>query len=43
MAKLTASLEGLDGVAEQDRPFLEERATRLSKDYDRLASSFPSA
>jgi thiamine kinase-like enzyme len=41
MAKLTASLDGLDGITEEDRVFLEERAARLSKDYDRLDFVLP--
>ncbi|MDQ0811193.1 aminoglycoside phosphotransferase (APT) family kinase protein [Streptomyces sp. B3I7] len=41
LAKLTASLEGLDGVAGEDREFLEQRAARLAKDYDRLDFVLP--
>jgi thiamine kinase-like enzyme len=41
LAKLTASLEGLDGISAEDRTFLEERATRLAKDYDRLDFVLP--
>ncbi|OIJ69197.1 aminoglycoside phosphotransferase family protein [Streptomyces mangrovisoli] len=41
LAKLAASLDGLDGVSEADRMFLEERAARLGKDYDRLDFVLP--
>ncbi|MGW9502848.1 aminoglycoside phosphotransferase family protein [Streptomyces albidoflavus] len=41
MAKLTTSLEGLDGVAGEDREFLEQRAAKLAKDYDRLDFVLP--
>ncbi|MFD8431910.1 phosphotransferase [Streptomyces coelicoflavus] len=41
LAKLTASLEGLDGVAGEDREFLEARAAGLAKDYDRLDFVLP--
>jgi aminoglycoside phosphotransferase (APT) family kinase protein len=41
LAKLTASLEGLDGVAGKDREFLEQRAAKLAKDYDRLDFVLP--
>ncbi|MFD1662533.1 phosphotransferase enzyme family protein [Streptomyces caeni] len=41
LAKLSASLEGLDGVAGEDREFLEQRAARLAKDYDRLDFVLP--
>lgn len=41
LAKLTASLEGLDGIAGEDREFLEVRAARLAKDYDRLDFVLP--
>ncbi|MFI1391592.1 phosphotransferase [Streptomyces griseoaurantiacus] len=41
LAKLTASLEGLDGVAGEDREFLEQRAAKLAKDYDRLDFVLP--
>ncbi|MDB4897081.1 MAG: aminoglycoside phosphotransferase [Firmicutes bacterium] len=40
-AKLSASLRRLDGVAEDDRAFLEERAGRLNKEYDRLDFVLP--
>ncbi|WP_308355230.1 phosphotransferase [Streptomyces sp. MUM 16J] len=36
LAKVAASLDGLDGVSEEDGAFLEERAATLAKDYDRL-------
>ncbi|AXL90960.1 aminoglycoside phosphotransferase [Streptomyces sp. CB09001] len=41
LAKLTASLEGLDGIAGEDREFLEARAAGLAKDYDRLDFGLP--
>jgi aminoglycoside phosphotransferase (APT) family kinase protein len=41
LAKLTTSLEGLDGVAGEDREFLEQRAAKLAKDYDRLDFVLP--
>ncbi|MFJ7228926.1 aminoglycoside phosphotransferase family protein [Streptomyces tendae] len=41
LAKLTASLEGLDGIAGEDREFLEARAAGLAKDYDRLDFVLP--
>lgn len=41
LAKLAASLDGLDGIPGDDRTFLEERATRLAKDYDRLDFVLP--
>jgi hypothetical protein len=41
MAKLSASLGGLDAVSEEDRSFLEERAARLAKEYDRLDFVLP--
>ncbi len=41
MAKLSASLNGLDAVSEEDRSFLEERAARLGKEYDRLDFVLP--
>ncbi|MFK0288797.1 phosphotransferase enzyme family protein [Streptomyces sp. NPDC090499] len=41
LAKVGASLEGLDGVSDEDRTFLEERAARLAKDYDRLDFVLP--
>ncbi|MEU8954521.1 aminoglycoside phosphotransferase family protein [Streptomyces sp. NPDC048518] len=40
-AKLAASLAGLDTIADQDREFLEERAARLGKEYDRLDFVLP--
>ncbi|MBU6530169.1 phosphotransferase family protein [Streptomyces sp. NPDC057245] len=41
MAKLSASLDGLDAVSEEDRSFLEERAAKLAKEYDRLDFVLP--
>ncbi|MBQ1092066.1 phosphotransferase enzyme family protein [Streptomyces sp. B93] len=41
LAKLAASLEGLDGVSGEDRTFLEERAASVAKDYDRLDFVLP--
>ncbi|MEU5702106.1 phosphotransferase family protein [Streptomyces aurantiacus] len=41
LAKLAASLEGLDGVSGEDRKFLEERAAKLAKDYGRLDFVLP--
>ncbi|MFJ5835176.1 phosphotransferase family protein [Streptomyces shenzhenensis] len=41
LAKVAASLEGLDGIPREDRTFLEERAARLAKDYDRLDFVLP--
>ncbi|MGY5015032.1 phosphotransferase family protein [Streptomyces sp. 900105755] len=41
LAKLAASLEGLDGISAEDRTFLDERAARLAKDYDRLDFVLP--
>ncbi|MEU0968471.1 aminoglycoside phosphotransferase family protein [Streptomyces sp. NPDC005917] len=41
LAKLAASLEGLDGISGEDRTFLEERAASLGKDYDRLDFVLP--
>ncbi len=41
LAKLTASLDGLTGVSDPDRAFLEERAARLAKEYDRLDFVLP--
>ncbi|MFH8365582.1 phosphotransferase family protein [Streptomyces sp. NPDC018031] len=40
-ARLGASLRRLDGVAEEDRAFLEDRATKLHKEYDRLDFVLP--
>ncbi|UIX30771.1 aminoglycoside phosphotransferase family protein [Streptomyces sp. GQFP] len=40
-AKLWASLGQMDGVTEEDRTFLEERAGKLNKDYDRLDFVLP--
>ncbi|MFE5374142.1 phosphotransferase family protein [Streptomyces mirabilis] len=40
-AKLSASLGRMDGVTEDDRTFLEERAEKLNKDYDRLDFVLP--
>ncbi|MDX3838969.1 phosphotransferase enzyme family protein [Streptomyces europaeiscabiei] len=41
LAKLTASLDGLSGVSDEDRAYLEERAARLAKEYDRLDFVLP--
>ncbi|MEW1776201.1 aminoglycoside phosphotransferase family protein [Streptomyces sp. NPDC086777] len=41
LAKLAASLDGLDGISAEDRTFLDERAARLAKDYDRLDFVLP--
>lgn len=41
LAKLARSLEGLEGVSGEDRDFLEERAARVGKDYDRLDFVLP--
>ncbi|MGW1504727.1 phosphotransferase family protein [Streptomyces mirabilis] len=41
LAKLAASLEGLDGISGEDRTFLEERAASLAKDYDRVDFVLP--
>ncbi|MFE1463956.1 phosphotransferase enzyme family protein [Streptomyces nigra] len=41
LAKLAASLEGLSGVSDLDRAFLEERAAKLAKEYDRLDFVLP--
>lgn len=41
LAKLAASLEGLDGISGEDQKFLEERAASLGKDYDRLDFVLP--
>ncbi|MFF5103161.1 phosphotransferase [Streptomyces sp. NPDC000134] len=40
-AKLAASLTALDGIADRDRQFLEERATEVGKAYDRLDFVLP--
>ncbi|MFD5628153.1 phosphotransferase family protein [Streptomyces sp. NPDC127072] len=40
-AKLSASLRQMDGVTEDDRAFLEDRAGKLNKDYDRLDFVLP--
>ncbi|MFJ5917143.1 phosphotransferase [Streptomyces ardesiacus] len=40
-AKLAASLTALDGIADRDRDFLEERATEVGKAYDRLDFVLP--
>ncbi len=40
-AKVWASLGKLDGVADEDRAFLEERAGKLNKEYDRLDFVLP--
>ncbi|MGW0820969.1 aminoglycoside phosphotransferase family protein [Streptomyces sp. NPDC002845] len=39
--KLWASLRRMDGVTEDDRTFLEERAGKLNKDYDQLDFVLP--
>ncbi|WFB85847.1 MULTISPECIES: aminoglycoside phosphotransferase family protein [Streptomyces] len=41
LAKLSSSLESLTAVSAEDRTFLEERAARLAKDYDRLDFVLP--
>ncbi|WP_406006755.1 aminoglycoside phosphotransferase family protein [Streptomyces sp. NBC_00637] len=41
MAKLSASLDGLHAVSAEDRSFLEERAAKLAKEYDRLDFVLP--
>ncbi|MEU0113436.1 aminoglycoside phosphotransferase family protein [Streptomyces bobili] len=41
LAKLSASLDGLDAISDEDRAFLEERAAKLAKDYDRLDFVLP--
>ncbi|MFF5586874.1 aminoglycoside phosphotransferase family protein [Streptomyces hygroscopicus] len=41
VAKLWKGLLALDGVAEDDREFLEERAGKLAKEYDRLDFVLP--
>ncbi|MFD4629430.1 phosphotransferase family protein [Streptomyces sp. NPDC058284] len=41
LAKLSSSLESLTAVSEGDRSFLEERASRLSKEYGRLDFVLP--
>lgn len=41
MAKLSASLDGLNAVSEEDRSFLEERAAKLAKEYDQLDFVLP--
>ncbi|MDT3726226.1 aminoglycoside phosphotransferase family protein [Streptomyces sp. DSM 41972] len=41
MTKLPASLDGLNAVSEEDRSFLEERAAKLAKEYDRLDFVLP--
>ncbi|MGW0755358.1 phosphotransferase family protein [Streptomyces sp. NPDC002814] len=40
-AKLSGSLRQMNGVTEEDRTFLEERAGKLNKDYDRLDFVLP--
>ncbi|MFK0167493.1 phosphotransferase family protein [Streptomyces sp. NPDC090306] len=40
-AKLASSLAGLDGISDQDGEFLEQRATELGKEYDRLDFVLP--
>ncbi|MFG2122404.1 phosphotransferase [Streptomyces sp. NPDC048710] len=41
LAKLSASLDGLTAVSAEDRSFLEERAAKLAKEYDRLDFVLP--
>ncbi|ONK11210.1 aminoglycoside phosphotransferase family protein [Streptomyces sp. MP131-18] len=41
LSKLLASVRELDGITPDDRTFLEERAGRLQKDYDRLDFVLP--
>ncbi|MGW1054206.1 phosphotransferase, partial [Streptomyces sp. NPDC002521] len=41
MSKVWASLGELNGVADDDRAFLEERAGKLGKEYDRLDFVLP--
>ncbi|MEU1625825.1 aminoglycoside phosphotransferase family protein [Streptomyces sp. NPDC020096] len=41
LAKVWASFQGLDGVAEDDRKFLEDRAGKLAKEYARLDFVLP--
>ncbi|MFD0495730.1 aminoglycoside phosphotransferase family protein [Streptomyces rhizosphaericus] len=41
VAKLWRGLQAVDGVAEDDRKFLEERAGKLAKEYDRLDFVLP--
>ncbi|MEV8068660.1 aminoglycoside phosphotransferase family protein [Streptomyces sp. NPDC085995] len=41
LAKLSVSLGQADGICEEDRSFLEERATRLSEEYGRLDFVLP--
>ncbi|WP_267244902.1 phosphotransferase enzyme family protein [Streptomyces sp. PR69] len=41
LAKLWGSLRQMDGVDDDDRAFLEERADRLAKEYDRLDFVLP--
>ncbi|MFC8710636.1 phosphotransferase enzyme family protein [Streptomyces sp. NPDC057197] len=41
LAKLSSSLESLTAVSAEDRAYLEERAARLAKDYDRLDFVLP--
>ncbi|MGP4050009.1 phosphotransferase family protein [Streptomyces sp. 2A115] len=40
-AKLSGSLRQMNGVTEEDRTFLEDRAAKLNKDYDRLDFVLP--
>ncbi|MEV5505557.1 phosphotransferase enzyme family protein [Streptomyces orinoci] len=40
-AKVWASMRDLDGVAPEDRAFLERRAAKLNKDYDKLDFELP--
>lgn len=41
LAKLSGSLRQMNGVTEEDRTFLEDRAAKLNKDYDRLDFVLP--
>ncbi|AUA11229.1 Phosphotransferase enzyme family protein [Streptomyces malaysiensis subsp. malaysiensis] len=41
VAKLWRGIQAVDGVAEDDRKFLEERAGKLAKEYDRLDFVLP--
>lgn len=41
LAKLSASLNGLDAISDEDRSFLDERAAKLAKEYDRLDFVLP--
>ncbi|MFD4606408.1 phosphotransferase enzyme family protein [Streptomyces sp. NPDC058464] len=41
LAKVAESLEGLNAISDEDRTFLDERAARLAKEYDRLDFVLP--